>query len=182
MAIENQFVIEAVTKALSYEGLKEQSNNSADWLLSLMRQSNPTHWTPPNPYCIAAALSCWGWALGRAGVAFPFGPVMGTQQCFDNAQKAKFTSVVPERGDIVIFRDGMKQQGHAGIVLELDGDDLHTIEFNTSSNVSGDQRNGEGCYRKTRNLKMFAGPKEHGLWIRGYIAMSEIRDPRIKSV
>lgn len=175
---QSQLVTEALFVASHYVGMSETSNNDADWLEKLMKNGgNPCHWQPPMPYCISAACAVWGQVLAAHSIAWPFQPTAGTQLCYENAAGKGLTTQVPHAGDIVIYRDGNTGHGHAGIVTGLNGDNLFTVEFNTSPNHTGNQREGEGCYNKVRNLISFKGPKTSGLWVRGFIAMSSIPDP-----
>lgn len=68
-------------------------------------------------------------------------------------------------------------QGHAEIVVSIDEVNIHTIGFNTSSNAAGNMRAGNGCFMKSRSLTAFHGPRNVGMWIRGYVAMSKLTAP-----
>jgi hypothetical protein len=175
----------AITIARTYVGQTESSNNDATWLRQLMLAGgNPASWVKGEAYCIAAALACFGAAFKEDGTGktFPFSPSAGSQQAYENALEKQFTSDLPSVGDIVIFRHGNTWQGHAGIVTSIVNNDgghpigIATIEFNTSSNMSGNQRNGEGCFAKVRNFHDYSpGVLVPGrLWIRGYIKMSTL--------
>lgn len=54
---------------------------------------------------------------------------------------------IPKVGDLVFFYDGNKQYGHVGLVYKYDGNNIYTIEGNTSPQ-SGVVANGGGVYRK----------------------------------
>lgn len=62
-------------------------------------------------------------------------------------------------GDLVIFNfAGTKSDtDHIGIVEKVSGTTLTTIEGNTSSGASGSQSNGDGVYRKQRNVSLVNG-------------------------
>lgn len=60
----------------------------------------------------------------------------------------------PQGGDLIIFGEN----DHIGIVEQVVGNNVITIEGNTSNN--GDVSNGEGVYRRTRPLNYW--------WIKGY--------------
>lgn len=168
---------EAIARASQCLTLTETANNNAPWLQQLMADGgNPAHWQAPMPYCISAAAACWGVALSAHGIEWPFQPLPGTQQTYENAQKASLTASEPNRGDIVIYRDGQGPHGHAGIVTGADSEGIATIEFNTSPTHAGNQREGEGCYAKMRPFAQFSDP--NGFHIRGYIAMSTIQAPQ----
>jgi hypothetical protein len=64
----------------------------------------------------------------------------------------------PKAGWPVIF--SWKQNGvpnHIGLVHELKGGTLHTVEFNTSSGVAGSQSNGGAVARRQRKLSYVLG-------------------------
>ena len=69
------------------------------------------------------------------------------------SQKVSTSSLQP--GDIVFFDFSGKKvaTNHVGIVESVSGSTITTIEGNTSSGNSGSQANGDGVYRRKRNLK-----------------------------
>ena len=159
--------------ASSYVGKVEETDNDAGWLRDLINFSdNPTGWNPGESYCIAALLSIFKNCCKEK----PFPPRMskGTQQFWMNAVAVNYTSRTPTRGDIVIFREGLTGSGHAGLVIEVREDGIDTIEFNTSDNIAGDQRNGGGCFKKTRKFADFSQITHPKFWIRGYVLTSTL--------
>lgn len=62
-------------------------------------------------------------------------------------------------GDLVIFDFTGKKltTNHIGLVESVNGNTLMTIEGNTSSGASGSQSNGDGVYRKQRNVSLVIG-------------------------
>jgi len=56
----------------------------------------------------------------------------------------------PQPGDIVIWRKGNTVFGHAGLVTSWDGACGTTIEANTGNSTYGDQRDGDGVWRRER--------------------------------
>jgi hypothetical protein len=172
----------AIQVALTYVGKTEESNNDAGWLHVLMDEGgNPAHWQSREPYCISAALACFGQAYKEAGMPFPLfngKPASADTQIFyDNAAKAGAVVETPQRGDIIIFRLGQTIHGHAGIVTEVLEAGVRTVEFNTSPTYGGSQHEGEGCFLKYRHFDLFQndGSDTHPahLWIRGYVRMPE---------
>jgi hypothetical protein len=64
----------------------------------------------------------------------------------------------PQPGWLVFFDwTNSGKANHVGIVERVDADGIHTIEFNTSSNSSGDQRNGGAVARKCRTARHVLG-------------------------
>lgn len=72
---------------------------------------------------------------------------------YHKTQKVSTSSLRP--GDIVFFDFSGKKADtdHVGIVESVSGSTITTIEGNTSSGSSGSQANGDGVYRRKRNLK-----------------------------
>jgi hypothetical protein len=172
---------EAIQLAEAYLGKFEVTNNDAPWLRTLMQAGgNPANWKPGESYCIAALLSIFDMASSVLGVKFSVTPSAGTQTFYQNATGAHLTGPNPGVGDIVIFRLGDSWEGHAGLVAGLVKDannnlnGIETIEFNTSDNVAGDQRNGGGCFRKVRLFANFKQTSLKKLWIRGYVKTSTL--------
>lgn len=63
-------------------------------------------------------------------------------------------------GDVLIMTtNGSKINPayHMGLIYKIIGDNLYTIEGNTSATNKGSQNNGEGVYSKIRNIKMAIG-------------------------
>ena len=71
----------------------------------------------------------------------------------------------PEPGDIMIMQHGGTTNGHTGIVIVANPDNVRTIEGNTGP---GGGREGDGVYYKTRPL---FGPKDR-LHIVGFVRLS----------
>lgn len=126
-----------------------------------------TGWQLGWAYCAAFVEVCW-----RAGykdrpelglISQAITPsAMGT---FENFERLKKITKTPVPGAIMLMQHGSSWQGHAGIVERLDGDQLITIEGNTSSNTAS--REGDGVYRKTKTLTF--APSANRLWIRGFV-------------
>ena len=57
----------------------------------------------------------------------------------------------PQPGDVIYFKDSSGEQGHTGIVVDVDSNYVYTIEGNTSPD-SGVVDNGGGVYRKKYSL------------------------------
>lgn len=59
------------------------------------------------------------------------------------------------RGAIIIWSKGTTWMGHVGIVLNWNKGSGQTIEGNTSASNKGDQRNGNGVYKKNRKIEPY---------------------------
>lgn len=70
-----------------------------------------------------------------------------------SAKKVALGLVIIPTGSLVIWRNGETNTGHVGFVTkEWSGATGKTFEANTSSGIRGDQRNGDGFYRRTRSI------------------------------
>ena len=156
----------AISRAAHFLGLTEVASN-AEWddlstpvkdaiadelKAELMRAGWQSGW----PYCAAFCEAVWRYAYqGRAEL--PDVKQMLTPGClvsFNNAAEKGWTSKEPVIGAIGIMKKGSTSNGHAFIVTGIKGKVLQTIEANTSPNAktAEQDRNGDGVYRKTREL------------------------------
>lgn len=73
----------------------------------------------------------------------------------------------PQLGRVVVWQSNANEnRGHCGIVTEVVGSDVYTVEGNTSL-ASGDQREGDGVWQKVRHkgeLKGFTRLGYLGVW------------------
>lgn len=139
---------EVVTIANSEIGYKEKPNNNTKY----------GEWYGLNgaAWCVMFVQ----WCYHTAGFDLPF----KTASCSNLLSKYKtyipeHIVETPEPGDIVIYNFG-----HCGIVKKISGNQLITIEGNTSPGSLGSQNNGEGVYEKVRRFSQVTA------FIRPYIA------------
>jgi hypothetical protein len=177
----------AITLARSFIGKTETANNDAPWLETLMHAGgNPAKWVAGEAYCIAALLAIFDMACSAESKTFPIMPSASSQVFYENAEAAKLVSMVPDVGDIVIFKLGDTWQGHAGLVTNILRDSrgfieaIDTIEFNTAAprtpnSTPQSERDGQGCYAKHRIVSHFPKTDKKQLWIRGYVKTSQIQ-------
>jgi hypothetical protein len=165
--------------AKAYIGDVETGNNDGAWLNDLAKKSgNPDHWMPGESYCIAGLLMLFDIAEKEIGIELPFSTSLSTRGFYEAAKQAGWTIPAAYNnafavGDIAIFSDGSSWKGHAALVTSVTPEGLSTIEFNTSDTNKGDQRNGGGCFAKTRLFKQFPESLTH-LWLRGSVKTSRI--------
>jgi len=73
----------------------------------------------------------------------------------------------PEVGDIVFFKynTNNRRTNHVGVVVKVNGTQIHTVEGNTSFSISGSQDNGGAVAERTRNKNIvaYARPKYDGV-------------------
>lgn len=118
------------------------------------------------PYCASFAKSC---ALESAETPDEVNLVKKvltphSMTSLANAKKAGIYSPTPTNNSIAIFQKGTSQSGHTAIVERVnDNGTINTIEGNTGASGG---REGDGVYRKTRNIN---SNNKSGLHIVGYI-------------
>lgn len=66
-------------------------------------------------------------------------------------QRGQYYKSNPQKGDVIYFLDSSGEQGHVGIVRDVDEKYVYTIEGNTSPD-SGVVPNGGGVHKKTYSL------------------------------
>ena len=66
-------------------------------------------------------------------------------------QMGQYYKSNPQPGDLIYFLDSYGEQGHTGIVVDVDSNYVYTIEGNTSSDT-GVVSNGGGVFRKKYSL------------------------------
>ena len=95
------------------------------------------------------------WVFNQAGSPLPH----RTASCaslMDYAKKQKrWVTKNYKPGDVVIFQFSTGR--HTGIVEKVSGSTVTCIEGNTTGGSSGDQANGGGVYRRTRNVSCVLG-------------------------
>lgn len=105
------------------------------------------------PWCMAFVQ----WCFHQAGLDIPY-KTAGCGALYDWYKSHEASRIVrdPKPGDIVIF-SLKKVHDHTGIVERVSGDNVYTIEGNTSSDNRGSQDNGGCVASKTRSRsKVFA--------------------------
>lgn len=75
-----------------------------------------------------------------------------TNKSIKASQIWSYSSRRPIRGFIVIWKKGETWMGHTGFVRYKKGSTFYTIEANTSPSDQGDQRNGDGVWKKQRHI------------------------------
>lgn len=107
------------------------------------------------PYCV---MFLW-WCFRQAGLSPLFFSGGKTASCSELMYWAigsgRWVTDNYRRGDLVImdFPKNKTKTDHIGIVERVEGDILYTIEGNTSPGEIGSQNNGDGVWRRQRNVK-----------------------------
>lgn len=78
-------------------------------------------------------------------------------------------------GDIVIWRKFKLWQGHVGIVVSVNHEQnyFETVEGNTANSDFGDQRDGDGIYRRKRYMRKQDFVVD-AFYLRGFIQMRKV--------
>ena len=121
---------------------------------------------PGSPYCASFAKSCALESAETPEEAQLVKKVLTPHSLtsLNNAKKAGLYSATPTPNSIAIFQKGNTTSGHAAVVESVNPDGtISTIEGNTGA---GGGREGDGIYRKKRNIN---SQNKQGLHIVGYI-------------
>lgn len=147
-------LVKVATKDL---GIRETSHNQGEGIAKFWTATSyPDGYRNREPYCAAAV--CYWIKEALKGESYSF-QLPKTPLAFGFCKWARREGVWFEenpsqvkRGDILVFRFS-----HVGIATEdSKGATVKTVEANTSGTSSGDQRDGGGVWRKTRNLSEVA--------------------------
>ncbi|MFF7990327.1 peptidoglycan-binding protein [Kitasatospora xanthocidica] len=112
-----------------------------------------------NPWC-DMAVSRWAADSGNADVVGHFAYCPSHVNFFRARGQWLGPNASVRRGDIVFYTwDHGPLADHVGVVTadSAPGENIQTIEGNTSSGSSGSQGNGDGCYRRTRSRTFVLG-------------------------
>jgi hypothetical protein len=112
------------------------------------------------PYSDADRLTVLRSVLGDIGKLY-FEPSAGCRPIMDDAKsRSKFVQdrASAQPGYLVFFNwSGAAEPEHIGVVSGLEGDGLHTIEFNTSADDGPNRGNGGAVATKIRSLNFVCG-------------------------
>jgi len=137
--------------AISQLGIQENPKGS-NWGQDVAKYLSSVNINFPASWCMAFVYWCYRQAsieLGQINPLFRTGGVLSQW----NKTNTKFRRTQPQKGDIFImdFGGGL---GHTGMVLEVKGDKIVTIEGN--SNDEGSREGFEVCKRE-RSIKSIKG-------------------------
>lgn len=137
--------------AKGFVGVKEEGNNGGYWVSRFLASCKLK---PGAQWCAAFVNFC----LDSGGVKkLPF-TGSGLARNFATRNKTiKATEVISKNlelpsGTIIVWRRGSTPFGHAGIVESWKGKKGDTIEGNTSSGVKGSQHDGDGVWKRRREI------------------------------
>jgi hypothetical protein len=102
-------------------------------------------------WCMSAVQSAIAYAELKTGIKSPVYASEHCMTCWRESPENQRVKFYPARGAIVIWRHGNSDSGHTGVVCETDGETIVTVEGNTGPEA-GVQREGDGMYRKHRNI------------------------------
>ena len=123
-------------------------------------------------YCQAGQYWCYWTACNKLNIPYLYIPMPRNglaNSTFDNAKKHGYlTGYTPKLHDFIVWRMPGGYTGHIERITEvLKAGWVVTVGFNTSSGVRGSQDNGDGCFKRKRNIKAPLGRKS----IRGLVGV-----------
>jgi hypothetical protein len=106
------------------------------------------------PWCAATI----AWCCDTLGIERPKSGAAAVRIWVSWAKKTGRIIPISEakRGDL-LFLLNRNLTGHIGVCQGVDGDQINSIEGNTSSGQRGSQRDGDGLYRRTRERSFWHG-------------------------
>jgi hypothetical protein len=146
----NQLTHQIIVEARRHLGVREVGKNDgpevSEWLRRVLR-------APGNPWCAAFAWCMLDDACKAVGVVNPLEPCAGAHLLMVYARQHRAWGREAGPGYLFAINHGRSPSGarigHVGIVVDLDGDKMTTIEGNTDD---GGGREGQGVYQRTRQV------------------------------
>lgn len=177
--IDSSIIIyEALRLAKSLIGIRELKPNRGHVIDEIQRQLGFNGVA----YCVLFCLYCYKEACEKNNLDFPFLITASSQSLFEWANKKELIYTDPsllKPGDIAIWRKFKLWQGHAGLIESHlirntnGGYSFHTIEGNTSNSNYGNQRDGDGIYRRIRYVNKIDFSVD-GFYLRGFIDVKKL--------
>lgn len=161
-----KFIEDLIKRASEYEGYYEIKSNQ-DWddpdIFGVQKEASDKlkkdmdkikGWEPGYPYCAAYVGAFVTRALQDNKLSTEKFLNLWTAHVMTNVRyllNKNILSITPSLGSIWLARFGSTDSGHTGVVIDIKGDNIITIEGNTSPGATADpdkQRNGDGIYKR----------------------------------
>ena len=174
---EQKYIIgTAITLANDYIGVKEEpAGSNRGTAIDAIQKTFGFHAVQ---YCALFAQYVYKSACLMYKERFPFPGTASSQTLYEWAKKNGYACndfKQMQAGDIVIWRKRKLWQGHVGIVVSVDQANqcFETVEGNTSNSDFGNQRDGDGIYRRKRYMRQ-ADFVVDAFWLRGFIQVRKV--------
>lgn len=167
--LTKKFIAKLIEEASFYEGYVEIKSN-ADWddpdIFGIQKKESDKlkrymdevkWWDSGAAYCAGAVGAFVSMALEKCELPKEKFLSIWTAHVMTNVNylhSKNILSIVPSMGSIWLARFGSSSSGHTGIVTDIQGDNIVTIEGNTSPGPTADpnlQRSGDGIYKRKFN-------------------------------
>lgn len=125
----NRLTHEIVTRARSWLGHTETAPNYSPQIAVWLRNVKVLQ---PAPWCAAFAWSMLSESCRELGLVNPVRPTASAHRLLAEGDRLRARSSEPGPGFLFGIDHGAGK-GHCGIVVEVDGDSVHTIEGNTNA-------------------------------------------------
>lgn len=165
-----EFSRRLIDTATTFVGLRETESNAAfndaarsKKLIAAFKRV--PWWASGAPYCAAfdgAVVIITAEALGLDPSGFL---KHWTAHCMTNVRKMRelgYLVTNPKEGALWLARHGDTDSGHAGLIASYGSVNMATVEGNTSSGNAGSQRNGDGIFARTRDIRQNGNLKTMG--------------------
>lgn len=116
----------------------------------------------PNPYCMAGQYWCFAEAAKILKIDPKTIPIIKTGLAIKCLQKANLgtneVDFIAQEDDLLFWIKPNGINGHVERIIKvLNGLEVETIGFNTSNGLKGNQREGDGNFKRIRNLGVKLG-------------------------
>lgn len=149
---DNAFLDEVINTLATQVGVKEKTGrNDGEQVEAYLRAVGL-----PAGYAWCQAFLYWGFDVAANVLKVP-NPMPRTAGVLDNWNRSKQYQVPrgerPIEGDVFVMDFG-KGAGHTGIITDVEGNYIYTIEGNTSADpkLPAEDREGQGVYRRKRTI------------------------------
>lgn len=168
-SLNKQFIKDLINEARFYEDFVEIKSN-AEWddpdIFGIQKKESDRlksymdkikWWEPGAAYCAAAVGAFVVMALEKNNIKTEKFINLWTAHVMTNVRyllSNNILSITPSLGSIWLAKFGSTDSGHTGIVVDIQADNIITIEGNTSSSPTIDpmkQRQGDGIYQRKFN-------------------------------
>lgn len=173
MPCNNKLLLASRDSLFAQVGVKEKTNKNDG--INVETYLKSVGLTKGNPYCAAGQYWCFYSSakdLKLPTESIPIYRTGSTITMFNFAVKTgQKTNSNPEIDDLIFWRKSNDWSGHVERIIEVkEAGWIYTIGFNTSSEKKGSQNDGDGVYKRKRNIYHFLGR----MVVRGFIGFKTV--------
>ncbi|MCX6146059.1 MAG: hypothetical protein NTW25_02245 [Candidatus Kapabacteria bacterium] len=147
------------TILISQVGVKEKTGNNDGFEVEQSQYLASVNLKRGNPYCNAGQYWCFSQVTNENPNDNPMVKSGLAISTFNKAKKqGTKVNFKPDKHDLIVWNNKGKITGHIERIIEVGQKGwVSTVGFNTSSGMTGNQRDGGGVWKRKRNLYHFLG-------------------------